>query len=156
VKFTTKGGGIAIAGAIVYAVVHVGLKVSMESLQQHWAPTLLSVGLLVLALALFVLVHFLRQRHAGRETIEIGRRGLLVTQPETAPIAVAWRAIRSADLEQKDRWQWRLTLKTGGEVLLREEAFAREHWKKLSAELQRKLQAKKIPVRVIGAGQSQS
>jgi hypothetical protein len=154
VKFTAKGGGIAIAGAIVYAVVHVGLKVSMESLQHEWAPTLLSVGLLVAALALFVLVHFLRHRQAGWETIEIGRRGLLVTQAQTVPIAVAWRAIRSADLEQKERWQWRFTLKTGGEVFLREEAFTREHWKKLSAELQRKLAAKKIPVRVVGAGQN--
>jgi hypothetical protein len=58
-----------------------------------------------------------------------------------------------ADWEQKDCRQWRFSLKTGGEVALREDAFTRERWKKLSAELQRKLKAKKIPVRVVGAGQ---
>jgi len=153
-KFTTKGGGIALGAALVYAVVHIGLKLSMDSLQHSWAPTALSVGLLVVALALAALVHVLRQRQAGRETIDIGRRGFLVTQPDTVPLAVAWRAMKSADLEQKECWQWRFALKTGGEVTLREDAFTREQWKKLSAELQRKLKAKNIPVRVVGAGQS--
>jgi hypothetical protein len=131
----------------------VGLKLSMESLRHDWAPTLLSVGLLVVALALAVLVHVLRRRQASKETIEIGRRGLLVTAPETVPLAVAWRAIKSADLEQRECWQWRFELKTGGAVFLREDAFDREKWKKFSAELQRTLAAKKIPVRVLGAGQ---
>jgi hypothetical protein len=153
-KFTTKGGGIAIAGALVYAAVHVGLKLSMESLQRDWTPTLLSVGLILVALVLAVIVHLLRQRQTSKETIDIGRRGFLVTQPDAVPFAVAWRAIRSADLEQKDCWQWRFALKTGGDVMLREDAFTREQWKKLSGELQRKLAAKKIPVRVVSAGES--
>ena len=153
-KFTTKGGGIALGGALLFALVHVGLKLSTESLQHSWAPTALSVGLVGVALVLSVVVHMLRQRQAGRETIEVGRRGFLVTQPDTVPLAVAWRAIASADFEQKERWQWRFTLKTGGAVLLREEAFSPEQWKKLSAELQRKLKAKNIPVRVVGAGQA--
>jgi len=152
-KFTTKSGGIAIGGAVLFALVHVGLKLSTESLQHGWAPTALSIGLIVVALILSGLVHVMRQRQAGRETIEIGRRGFLVTQPDTVPIAVAWRAMKSADLEQKECWQWRFALKTGGDVTLREDAFTGEQWKKLSAELQRKLKAKNIPVRVLGAGQ---
>jgi hypothetical protein len=105
------------------------------------------------ALVLAVIVHLLRQRQTSKETLDIGRRGFLVTQPHAVPLAVAWRAIRSADLEQKDCWQWRFALKTGGEVMLREDAFTREQWKKLSGELQQAA-AKKIPVRVVGAGQT--
>jgi len=153
-KFTTKGGGLALGAAVLYAVVHVGFKLSMESLQHSWAPTALSVGLLVVALTLAAAVHLMRQRVAGRETLEIGRRGLLVTAPDAVPLAVAWRAIRSADLEQKECWQWRFALKTGGSVVLREDAFHREQWKKFSTELQRTLKAKNIPVRVVGAGQT--
>jgi hypothetical protein len=152
-KFTTKGGGIAIGAAVLFALVHVGLKLSTESLQHGWAPTALSIGLIIVALILAGLVHVMRQRQAGRETIEIGRRGFLVPQPDTVPVAVAWRAMKSAEFEQKECRQWRFVLKTGGEVTLREDAFTGEQWKKLSAELQRKLKAKNIPVRVLGAGQ---
>ncbi|MBI3855309.1 MAG: hypothetical protein HY293_06425 [Planctomycetes bacterium] len=153
-KFSTSARSAAVGIAVTIVAVHVALKFSAETLQHGWLPTAVSIGLLFVSLLAFTLLHLVRHRYQERETLEIGRRGFMITQPDTLPFALAWRMIKTADLEQKECWQWRFSLKTGGEVRLMEDAFPREQWKKISAELQRKLKARKIPVRVTGAGQA--
>jgi hypothetical protein len=148
VKFVTRARGAVVLGAVLIGV-HALLTLSRHSLERDWMPTAVSVGLLVFACLLFVLVNVYRGRVKGQETLEIGRRGLMITEPNTVPYALAWRMIRSADLQQSVPQQWRFLLKTGGEVLLLEEAFSREQWKKISAQLERKFKARGIPVRVI-------
>ena len=71
-------------------------------------------------------------------------------------MALAWRMIREADLEQGSPAQWRFHLKNGGVALLQEDKFSREQWKKISAQLERKFKARKIPVRVVSGGSSGS
>lgn len=154
-KFATRFRGAAVGVVLAGILGHILLKAGQHSVAFEWtSSTLLAAGIFFLALLAYVGLHLFAVRARGRETLEIGRRGFTITEPHSIPFALAWRMIREADLVQEDCWRWRFRLKNGNEVSLIESAFTREVWKKLSVQLERKLKAKNIPVRVIGAGQA--
>jgi hypothetical protein len=150
-KYVTPARG-ALFALLAMVLVHLLLKASEVNLSQGWLSTALSVGLVLVSCGLYAVVHFLRHRIKGRETLEIGRRGFMITQPNAVPFALAWRMIRTADLESGTPAQWRFCLKNGDLVLLREATFTREQWKKICTQLESKFRARKIPVRVMGPG----
>jgi hypothetical protein len=148
VKFVTPARG-ALFALLAVVLVHLLLKICEVNLSQGWLSPVLSIGLLLFSCGLYAAVHLLRHRIRGRQTLEIGRRGFMITQPDTVPFALAWRMIRTADLEGGTPAQWRFGLKNGNIVTLREATFTREQWKKICTQLEKKFRARKIPVRVM-------
>jgi hypothetical protein len=152
-KFSTSAkAGILLLLAM--GAVHGLLKVSELSLSQKWLSTGLSILLLLVSCGLYCGLHLLKHRLRARETLEIGRRGLMITHPEEAPVALAWRMIQAADLVPGPPSYWSFRLKNGGQMLLREAEFSREQWKKICTQLERKLRARKVPVQVRTSGLS--
>ena len=156
VKFSTSArSGLLLLLAGVGA--HSVISLSEHSMRQNWVSTGLSIGLFLLGCGLFCAVHFLKVRTRGKQTLEIGRRGWMVTGKNQVPVALAWRMIRSAELVPGAPAHWVFELKNGSSMMLFESEFTREQWKTICAQLERKLRARKIPVSVrkassLGAG----
>jgi len=123
-KFVTTARGAFVIGIAAIGVKFL-LEVSLKSIQHDLMPVVLSIGLALVFFVVLILLHMNRHRFKGRKTLEIGRRALLLTGPDIVPFALAWRMIRAADLDLSGPQQWRFSLKTGGEFLLREEIFSR-------------------------------
>jgi hypothetical protein len=149
VKFVRRSRGLVLTLLLVL-LAEVGLSVAKHSLELKELSPAVTAAMFVLGLVGYLVLKTILHRARKPETLEIGRRGLLITQPEAVPFALAWRMIREADLVNgRSQQQWRFALKNGGQTVLTEGDFSREQWKRVSTELERKLRARNIPVRVV-------
>jgi hypothetical protein len=153
VKFVRRSRGLFITLVLLIGA-EAGLIAAHQSLQFQGFSTGVSIATALVGICVFVLLKRVLLQSRKPETLEICRRGLLITQPETVPFALAWRMIREASFEPGTPQQWRFRLKSGGETILQEGDFSREQWKRFSAQLERKLRTRKIPVRVSATQES--
>lgn len=146
-KFVRRSRGLFIT-LILLVCAEAGLFAVHQSLQFKGFSTAVSIVMTVVGIVVYLVLKLILHQMRKPETLEIGRRGLLITKPEAVPWALAWRMIREATFDPGTPQQWRFALKTGGEATLLEGDFSREQWKKFSTQLERKLRAKKITVTV--------
>jgi hypothetical protein len=146
-KFKTVAGGTFVT---VFAVVagHLAPHLATFVLQHGGFSVGVSVVLVLLLLGVMVAVQLRRARTPGRAVLEFTRRGIVVTAPNAAPQALAWRMISSATLRSRPVSCWRLTMKNGHLTTLYSELFTVEQWKQLSGQLDRTFRKRKIPVHV--------
>ena len=138
----------AILIVIAALLVHIAFGLSHFSLEHGLLPTAASVAALILSFGLLGWVT-VRKDRMKTETLEFGRRGLMISEPDHPPFALAWKMIREAEFEPSAPQYWRFIKKTEGVVILREESCSPAQWKQLSDELHRKFKARKIPVTVL-------
>lgn len=138
----------AILVVIAALLVHVVFSFSHFSLEHGLLPTAAAVTALILSFGLLGWVTTRKDR-MKMETLEIGRRGLMISESNQPPFALGWTMIREAEFEPSQPQYWRFIKKTEGVVILREESCSPAQWKQMSDELHRKFKVRKIPVTVL-------
>src|SRR6185295_11080423 len=127
-------------------IAEIALGVARHSFELPWLSGALAAVTTALGIAVYIVLQVMLLRIRKPETLDIGRRGLLITRKDAVPVALAWRMIRDAVFETGSPQRWRFALKSGGEMTLSQGDFSQEQWKKFSEQLDRKLRARKITV----------